>query len=239
MNAHLPFTRQILLLFCLFFGTCLVAQVNDTSALQLRTFDKSSLEKYKQDSDFVYEETVASESLNIGDLIRHYLLKLFGQLFSTKQELTFYKIIFYVLMIGSLGLILLNLMGINVRGLFTNKPENAIAYSLEQENIKEMNLDNLIAESYTKKQWRICVRYQYLKTLRLLADYELINWQQGKTNMDYYYELKSPDQKSFFMNITNDFEKVWYGKQDLNEADYLQIKLIFDTFYTLIKTAKR
>ena len=239
MNLYLPIFRTFIVCLLYMLGLSLAAQVNDTSAIQQRTFTKASLDKYKQDSDFAYEEIGAIEAASVGDLIQNYLRNLLRQLFSEKHENNLYRILFYVLMIGSVVLIILNLMGIRVRTLFARKSERALTYTVEQENIKEMNLDDLIADSFTKKQWRLCVRFQYLKTLRLLADFELINWQLGKTNMDYYYELKTLDQKSFFITITSDFEKAWYGKVDLTETDYLQTKVAFDNFYSLIKTAKK
>lgn len=234
MKSKLGFAAMKFFVFTFLLISFYGMKAQDTSSIEVRKFNSLSLKKYKLNPEFTYE-TLPPEKLDLFSLIKYYLGKLFRQLFSPDQEWTIYKAIFYLLMIGSVLMIILNLMGVDIRKVFVRESQIAIPYAVAEENIREMNMDDLIAEAFANKQWRLCIRYQYLKMLRLLTDRELINWKPGKTNMDYYCELKNADAKTVFLSVTNDFENAWYGNLEVTEENYLQTKSGFENFYEQIK----
>ncbi len=231
-RPYFTVVKSFLLALLLLALNALVAQ--DSSAIEIRKFDQTALEKYRSQPEFEYE-TVATEQLDFFSLVMHYLGKLFRQLFSSEQEVTIYRVLAYGLMIVSVLLIILNLLGIDIRRLFATESQAIMPHSIAEENIREMNLDELIAQAFNAGQWRLGIRYQYLKALRLLTDKELIRWQPGKTNMDYYYELKGENARHAFLEVTSAFENAWYGNAEVTEADYLQTKGHFESFYGQIK----
>lgn len=232
LSAQFRWLNALTIALLLLFTYALPAQ--DTSALQIRKPDHAAIEKYRSQAEFEYE-TAAPEQLDLFSLIMHKLGKLFRQLFSAEQEVTIYRVLVYALMIVSVLLIVLNLLGIDVRRLFVTTPQAIVSNVSEEENIREMNLDDLIAQAFSAGLWRLAIRFQYLKTLRLLTDNELIRWQPGKTNMDYYYELKNRNAQEAFLDVTSAFENAWYGNATITESDYLKTRQQFENFYGQIK----
>ncbi|MEI7487385.1 MAG: hypothetical protein WCJ72_08235 [Chryseobacterium sp.] len=53
--------------------------------------------------------------------------------------------------------------------------------------------------------------------LKKLSDKKSINWNPEKTNKDYVTELKVPNLKNEFSNLSYIFEYVWYGEFSIDE----------------------
>jgi hypothetical protein len=144
-RPYFTIVKSFLLALLLFALNALAAQ--DSNAIEIRKFDQTALEEYRGQPEFEYE-TVATEQLDFFSLIMHYLGKLFRQLFSAEQEVTIYRVLAYGLMIVSVLLIILNLLGIDIRRLFATESQAIVPHSIAEENIREMNLDELIAQAF-------------------------------------------------------------------------------------------
>lgn len=98
------------------------------------------------------------------------------------------------------------------------------------EDITKLDFEYWLADALSKKDFRKAVRLQFLNSLKLLAQLNLIHWKIDKTNYDYYYELSGHGIQPGFMNITNTFEYIWYGDFDLNKQQYDHIARDFKLF---------
>jgi hypothetical protein len=225
------------LFFMIVFIVLSVAAQPQSNTIKQRHFNKTALQKYKADGDFNYQ-TEPPQQNNILSIVLHYLGKLLHKLLGTEGEITTAKIVFYGLMIGALIMIVLNLIGIDMGFLFGRKANTIVPYQVSGENIKEMNLDELILQAAENKEWKLCVRYQYLKALKQLSDKELIRWKLGKTNMEYYYELDETKLKIPFLNITDLFETAWYGSRDIDASEYQSTNIQFEKFYETISATQ-
>ncbi len=223
------------LMLCLF---VLKPDAQDTSHINLRTFNAGALDKLKAEKEFVYEP-VQSANPGLWSLIKSYWNELIARVFSDSQQGTIIKIIVYLLMIGAVVAVVLNLLGIDLRRILVGAPGQIIQYKVEEENLREMDIDDYISKARAEGQWRLCIRYQYLKALRMLSDKEMIKWEQGKTNMDYYYEMKGATLKQIFLDITGAFENVWYGHHELSAEDYALASSGYEKFYSFINEYKR
>ncbi len=207
----------------------------DSTLVQLRSFDQGSLNKYKAQPEFNYKTDAPAQNDGLLTMLLYYLSKLWSRHISGETDSVIGKVIFYGLMIGAALMLMLNLLGINIKHLFIGQPQAAITHTIAEENVAEMDLDDLIKKALAQQQWRLAIRYQYLKGLKLLSGHNLIQWQAGKTNMDYYYELKSPQLRDAFLFVTNEFEKAWYGNTDVNESHYHDTRIQFEDFYKQLK----
>ncbi len=233
MKLKLPVSVLKLLLLIAVTAVGCVLRAQDSTIIKVRHFDNAAIESYRQQPAFSYETAVA-ENLDFFSLIMHYLEKFFGDLFSTNQEWTINRVLVYGLMIVSLLVIVLNLLGVDLRRVLLREPQTAQIGAIAEEDIREMDIDELIAAAFANKQWRLCVRYQYLKALRVLTDRDFIHWQPGKTNMDYYAELKNAEARNAFLDVTGEFENAWYGNREVTEEGYLQALKNFEDFYGMI-----
>ena len=66
--------------------------------------------------------------------------------------------------------------------------------------------------------------------IKSLSDKELIKWKKDKTNRTYFNELTKTDLKDSFRELTNIFERVWYGEATITATIFQDIEGQFKQF---------
>ena len=143
----------------------------------------------------------------------------------------FWNYVYIAVIITVVVLILKKAYGKNIS--FLLRPNNKslqIDYEVSEENIHELNLDALISKAIDEKNYRLAVRYQYLKTLKLLSDKQIISWRPEKTNRSYLYELNDMQKRNEFEKITTLFEYAWYGDKPVNAENFEAGSHYFNNF---------
>jgi len=203
----------------------------DTIKAELRIPSQDIFDKYKNDKTFNYDpeaETVES----IWDKIMNWINRQIFGLQRSKAYYTFIDYLLYVLMIAALIIIIFGLIKSDVRGLFYGKrTKQKIKVEEFEEDIHKINFDELITKAIDKKDYKVAVRYLYLKALKILSDEKLIELQINKTNRDYLYEIKKKDLAIFFSQATRSFEFIWYGDFPVEIDLYSQTGNIFNKLY--------
>lgn len=159
----------------------------------------------------IFGETVFEKSSKFtGTLIRFFAIILVGFLL--------YFIIKYIL-------------GKDGRFIF-GKKNKKLNLNVEElhENIHEINFPESIAKFEHTGDYRSAVRYQFLFILKKLSDKKLINWNPEKTNKDYVAELKAPQLKNEFYDLSYIFDYVWYGEFNIDEQSYRKFKNQYQAF---------
>lgn len=72
--------------------------------------------------------------------------------------------------------------------------------------------------------YREAIRWIFLRYLAVLEKNDHIQWQSGKTNLDYYREINDPGLKTEFMEIMKTYNLSWFGYHELEQEDYAQYK---------------
>jgi len=109
----------------------------------------------------------------------------------------------------------------------------------EDENLlKNANFEELIAKAINDQNYRLAIRYFYLKILKQLTEIELIKWEIQKTNEDYIKELSEKRIKEKFKSITRLYDFVWYGNFKINESQFSLVKLDFNSLEKEINNQK-
>jgi Domain of unknown function (DUF4129) len=123
-------------------------------------------------------------------------------------------------------------------GAFMRKTKKASAVSVEGEDTEEVkpgtNMDNMIAQALKDKNYRLAVRYQYLKNLHKLAEKGLVQYAADKTNYQYVNELTDAGLRNAFAGITLTYEYVWYGEFDIDDLLYRKLEPGFTGLYNKI-----
>ena len=101
------------------------------------------------------------------------------------------------------------------------------------ENVHNMDFDSLIANALKNKDYRLVIRFLYLKNLKLLTDKEFIEWKPNKTNYSYQYEIENQTVRSQFMEMTLIFDYIWYGEFIPDEANF---PIIYNRMESFSKT---
>ena len=207
--------------------------------LNVRSFEENFQQKY-QSEEFDYTLTKPRESL--WSKIKRRLAEFISRFLHTSDAQSLNDITLWVMRILAVvivGLVLYWLLRflMNKDGnWFFGKKDKEILPEARTitENIHQLNFQDLISRYETEKSYRYAVRYQYLHLLKLLTDKGLIEWDEDKTNLDYIHEIKNPQIKDSFRQLTLIFDYVWYGEFDVNEESYTRHKEQFNRLKSTI-----
>ena len=121
-------------------------------------------------------------------------------------------------------------------GLFSRsgKSGGSVFYDAE-ENIHVMDFDSMMQKFAAEKNYRMALRYRFLKTLKYLSVNNVIDWQKEKTNRSYAREIKRPHEASYFNELVNIFEYVWYGSFNIEKEFFDRMNDRFSAFERLMK----
>lgn len=110
-------------------------------------------------------------------------------------------------------------------GVFQRKTKSAENTEAAEEEVitHESNFDTLINTALQNSNYRQAVRYQYLRTLHLLADKDLVELAPDKTNYQYVREISNRDIQNDFASLTLNYEYVWYGEFNIDKELYQKI----------------
>ena len=121
---------------------------------------------------------------------------------------------------GIVGVLIVIIIGvilyISKPGIFYFGKKSPPIYSIAEENIEIQDLDLLIENSIKEKRFSDAIRWQYLKTLKILHDRDCISYDANKTVNEYVYEIKDVNLRKHFRNLSGEFVYYRYGK---GEAD--------------------
>ena len=191
-------------------------------AINQRTFDGQLSEKY-QGEEFNYD-------IKDGDaqnLIERFLQWFFQTLRDNfginiaPEVMQIIEYFIYILM-GSLVIYLLVrfLIGEKVSSIFKKNSPGIIDLNLSEDHIENVDLDELLNKALGQKDFRLAIRYQYLKALKTLSQKSIIDWHFEKTNWDYLKEISTPSIQSLFKEVSYLYDYIWYGEQLIDEEIY-------------------
>ena len=212
----------------------------DSSAVDIRQFDKAALKAYSKQPEFQYKEETTGD-FSWWTRFWRWFWDWFSHLFrfGSKKTSTVWGLIWSVVKIlllalgaAALAFVIFKSQGVNIFGIFKRKPTTApIPYSEFFEDINQINFDEEIESAIAKRNYRFAVRLLYLKCLKQLSDAGLIQWQLDKTNSAYINELSNNEQRAAFSMLTRQFEYIWYGEFLIDGLVYNNIYSSFQDFY--------
>ncbi len=92
------------------------------------------------------------------------------------------------------------------------------------------DMDTLIANALRNGNYRLAVRYQYLKCLHRLCDRNILQFAADKTNYQYVQEIGNAALRNDFAGLTLHYEYVWYGEFAIDEIIYKKLETGFTAF---------
>lgn len=145
------------------------------------------------------------------------------------------KYIFFAIAIAALVFILWRIIQAQMK-LKNSTIKKQIA-DLEQavDEIEESDLDRFLRQALESDNYKMAIRVYYLMIIKGLSDKELIKWKKDKTNTTYIREMKKTDYYDRFKKITRDFEKSWFGEDEVTKSDFQRLQPDFQSFVNVIK----
>ena len=210
---------------------------NEDFVVDVRRLPEDILEKYKNDPAFNYDNS-QGEANDWITKIKNWINQQLAILRYSKAFSTALDYFYYALAILALILIIRGLIKGDRRGfLFGKVVNNEIKIIENEEDINQLNFDELITSAIDSKQYKLAIRYLFLKSLKLLADRELIELRNNKTNHQYISEIKNGQIANAFQRATLSFEWVWYGNFPIDETIMQYSHSNFNELFKLIASA--
>ena len=98
------------------------------------------------------------------------------------------------------------------------------------ENDLPENVDERIAAAIAAGEYRLAIRYYYLKTLSLLSEKNKIKLHAKSTNHDYLQQMQGRSDGREFRALTGIYEYVWYGQFQPDAMQFETISREFNQF---------
>jgi len=208
----------------------------DSSHIEKKTFDASTIEEYKNSDDFNYETPEAEPSIfeKLWIWIKNIIRNILEYLFEDIEPITgFLSVVFevvpYIILAVALFFIIKYFLNIQTSNILKKNNKSIVKFGSDEELIKREDLNLLLKDAIENEEYRIAVRFYYLLILKKLTESGSINWQQEKTNEDYIKELKETSLQSKFSESTRVYDFVWYGNFDINQTDFINAEALFNS----------
>lgn len=193
-----------------------------------RRFSKEKIEDFKSKPEFEYFKSVENQA-DLYDLYKNKVRDFLQAIFGNNVAQGILRNFHYIIMGIALLLIILYFRRLKIEGgIFTNNQSiNKLSGVVQELNIDEINFDSAIKQAIDEKNFRLALRFYYLKTLKALNQKELILWEPFKTNYEYINELKDSDLRTRFKELSRVYEIVWYGDKTISESDFTETEKNF------------
>lgn len=205
----------------------------DSSQVVEKQFSEDLSKKY-QGSEFDYESSVEGEAQNFIARAIYWFMDKIAETFGFDIDPGTYQIIellFYgILIVIALYIIVRLLVGNKASSFFSRKSSQLAPLNIQEEHIESVDLDQFVRDALAQKNYRLAIRYMYLKVLKDLSFNNVISWHFDKTNQDYYKEIENLQLKDSFKKVSYVYDYVWYGEFDLDAADFANAQLDFERF---------
>ena len=112
---------------------------------------------------------------------------------------------------------------------FKNNPkiEEDIHFDFIENNLQTIDLNQLIEQAKTNKNYRLAIRYYHYQNTQNLANKEFINWNPKKTNQQLIHEIKKVEIKKLYQNNTLIFNRIWFGHFQIDEIQFQEFEANF------------
>lgn len=114
----------------------------------------------------------------------------------------------------------------------SRKNKNQVEEEITEEEYD--NIDQKVSEAINRQDFRLAVRYLYVKTLHQMGNKGWIRFHQQGTNNEYVSQMTNHPLASEFSFITRVYEYVWYGEFALSET---QFQAVHQNFKKIIKAS--
>lgn len=197
--------------------------------------DKNKIEEFKKDSRFDYAKNKQQGAqISWWDRLWYNISEFIGKLLGSVAESGALSFVVITICILVVCFLLMKLMGVDYRTVLGKKKIDTPEINIYTENVHEMNFDALISKALQNKDYRLAIRFLYLKNLKSLSDKEIITWNANKTNYSYQYEIKNNNLRGKFLETTLIFDYVWYGEFPVEETRFSEISSRLNDFSNMI-----
>jgi hypothetical protein len=197
----------------------------EDETFDVRQVPAKAIDNLKRQDDFWYADKEFEKEKN-GDG------PLSGNFFDWLARQQWYKVLAWIIIIGGFIAVLIWYLASSNVSLFRRKSKSiaGIANEENNENIFEINYQREIENAMQGGNYRLATRLLFLRLLKSLAEKNIIQYKQDRTNFDYLLQLSNTGYYKDFFRLTRNYEYAWYGEFDVSRDAFTIIKNDFDNF---------
>lgn len=201
--------------------------VDDSFRVQQRHVPDSLAKEMREDDDFWYANTYIKKEEPVIKKPDYVPL----------GRRPWVQTLLWLIIIGGFAAAIMWYLASNKVGLFRRKNINSSADVSDEipEDIFAINYQREIDKAAGQDNYRLAVRLMFLRLLKNLAEKNIIQYKQDRTNFDYLIQLQPTVYYNSFFRITRNYEYSWYGQFDVSEDAYKIIRSDFDQFDRQLK----
>jgi hypothetical protein len=199
-------------------------------SITFRQVPDSTIARFKKNKDFAYAndpEFLKKEPVDRGRGFGYYLLSFIASKWA--------RAIIYILMAAALCYAFYKTVITNKFYLFYSSPKKSIVPEGSNEDIYKGDFDIKINGAFELHNYRLAIRYMYLKSLKLLDLAGTIELNAHGTNEGYELQLRGTKFSKDFKYLTQVYEYIWYGGFTISKIHAENITEKFQSFYLSIQ----
>jgi len=225
--------KKALLIFCIFFsfsGITTVIKGQDTLvyakkeilALKPLQYNTDTYNNFKNQKFYSYNEKIENKSILdiLFEKFNSWLREVYQKTIERKD---FNRLVWIIGIL--IFVILVTIIYLSNPGIFYLNKKIPLNYSVEDENIEIDDLDMLTDNAINDKRFSDAIRWQYLKTLKILHEGDYISYDAHKTVNEYVYEINNLNLRKDFRNLSNAFIYYRYGKAEADAEKFFRFQL--------------
>lgn len=190
----------------------------DSSSIRVREIPNNVIQDYKNNPAYDYENVIPKDK-SLFERVVEWVWSEYDELMRMKYGPLTRNIIFMVIGLLTIAFFFYKILKGGNTGIFEGNKKMAQGFLLETEVLQQINFDEAIQQAMSAGNYNACIRLLYLKSLKILSEKNLVNWQINKTNAAYIQELNVPAIRVPFESLTQYFEKVYYGNERSEKHD--------------------
>lgn len=218
MKSKILMPNRRLIVSVLFVFFCSVS-ISEEKELILRKFDSTEMANYASQQDFSYMNLTVQPP-SIWQRIQWWFANLIARIFSNPNTPWLSEILFYLVLLLVVGVAIFYILKLRYGGALSSDSKHLDGVgSGSIQSMNETDFNQHITNALNAENYKLAIRYIYLKTLSFLSTNEMIKLKDWKSPYDYEKEL-SRDLAPSYTALTNLFEYVWYGDFEAAKSDF-------------------
>jgi hypothetical protein len=209
------------------------AAASPATADSLAYVSPAALEEYHSDRDFIYLQAQRGDT---GQSLLERLLtwvwrKLVAPVFGNVPFRFWHLLLFAGGIVAIYWFIIRYRLGkIGLRNSATVRTAEGGEVMVDPLTFSEMDFAELQIRAQQQGDFRLAMRYAYLRLLQLFNRYNWITYGEHKTDRTYWQELQAHGQQmSAFTTVMQRYAEVWYGEKAAQEEDLKHLERLLDT----------
>jgi len=145
-----------------------------------------------------------------------------------------FRILLVLLLVSILIYALYKIIAENKLYMFYSAPKRPTGENVAEVDMTYDNIDHKIKSSIDSGDFRMALRFMYLKALKKAGDKQFIHFHAQGTNQEYIRQMTNHPGEKDFRFLTYAYEYVWYGGFTPTPAQFESLKTQFTNLYNIL-----